>query len=224
MEMDEVLMECLQLIQSVVIEIPYREGSYQSLVSLVSSKVLYLVKKIKEESRGGEIRRTIVFVEKQYHAETLSDILRKFSRCDDELSSILTDFAFSPGSNLNVKNPSQRETINNNRRRLRATLAKFKDGRVNTLISTSVIEEGLDVRTCNLVIKFDFPMTFRSYVQSKGRARAKPSKYILMVSEADAEKFSKKYGEYRDMEELSLKECHHTVDEEEQVDIRLSLG
>ena len=49
-------------------------------------------------------------------------------------------------------------------------------------MSTNVVEEGLDMRSCNLVIKFDFPDNFRSYVQSKGRARAKPSQYILMVS------------------------------------------
>ena len=48
-------------------------------------------------------------------------------------------------------------------------------------MSTNVVEEGLDMRSCNLVIKFDFPDNFRSYVQSKGRARAKPSQYILLA-------------------------------------------
>ena len=51
-------------------------------------------------------------------------------------------------------------------------------------------------------------LVFRSYVQSKGRARAKPSEYILMMSDVDYLKSHKKYEEYRNMEELSLRECH----------------
>ena len=40
-----------------------------------------------------------------------------------------------------------------------------RKGDLNVLISTSVVEEGLDIRKCNLVIRYDFPQTFRSYVQ-----------------------------------------------------------
>lgn len=43
----------------------------------------------------------------------------------------------------------------------------------------------MDVQGCNLVVRFDFIQTFRSYVQSKGRARAKPSKFIAMVDIAE---------------------------------------
>ena len=213
-EMDQVMLECLCQVDSVVRKIPHSDGSYQSLRKLSSAKVLHLMEKLKTASQEEE-QRAIVFVEKQYHAETLCRILREFAKCDAELSNISTDFAYSPGSNLNVKDPNQREIVNNNRRRLRETLAKFKDGRVNTLVATSVIEEGLDVRTCNLVIKFDFPSTFRSYVQSKGRARAKPSKYILMISHSDREKKEKAYNSYRAMEDLSMRECHHRNEDDE---------
>ena len=66
---------------------------------------------------------------------------------------------------------------------------------MNVLISTSVVEEGIDVPSCNLVVKYDFPQTFRSYIQSKGRARKRGSQYILMVEDGD-ENEEKKYNEW----------------------------
>ncbi len=47
----------------------------------------------------------------------------------------------------------------------------------------------MDVQKCNLVVHFDPIQQFRSYVQSKGRARAKPSKFIVMVDKGEASKW-----------------------------------
>lgn len=41
----------------------------------------------------------------------------------------------------------------------------------NLLVATSVLEEGIDVPSCNLVVRFDRIQTYTSYVQSMGRAR-----------------------------------------------------
>ena len=51
------------------------------------------------------------------------------------------------------------------------------------LIATDVVEEGIDVQECNLVIMFDRVRTFRSYVQSKGRARMPGSRYMILNDE-----------------------------------------
>ena len=56
----------------------------------------------------------------------------------------------------------------------------FKTGSTNVLIATDVLEEGIDVQECNLVIMFDPVKTFRSYIQSKGRARVKNGEYIIL--------------------------------------------
>lgn len=61
------------------------------------------------------------------------------------------------------------------------TLIKFRKGELNCLFATSVAEEGLDIPDCNLVVRFDICKTMIQYVQSRGRARHKNSKFLHMV-------------------------------------------
>ncbi|KAG9560859.1 dicer-like protein, partial [Aureobasidium melanogenum] len=60
------------------------------------------------------------------------------------------------------------------------TLIKFRKGELNCLFATSVAEEGLDIPDCNLVVRFDICKTMIQYVQSRGRARRKNSKFLHM--------------------------------------------
>ena len=47
----------------------------------------------------------------------------------------------------------------------------FKTGEKNLLLATSVAEEGLDIRDCNYVIRYDMMGNEISLVQSRGRVR-----------------------------------------------------
>ena len=62
-------------------------------------------------------------------------------------------------------------------------LADFKAGDLNLLIATAVAEEGLDLTQCRLVIRYDLPSTPLEFIQSRGRARARNSKIVLMIQE-----------------------------------------
>ncbi|ERF76327.1 hypothetical protein EPUS_04185 [Endocarpon pusillum Z07020] len=64
-------------------------------------------------------------------------------------------------------------------------LADFRLGKNNLLVCTSVMEEGVDISSMNLVIRFDEPANFRAFIQSRGRARKVESKFVLMCSEYD---------------------------------------
>lgn len=67
----------------------------------------------------------------------------------------------------------------------RDTLEEFRAGRKNLIVATDVLEEGIDISACNLVICFDKPANLKSFVQRRGRARNRTSTFAIMISTED---------------------------------------
>lgn len=120
----------------------------------------------------------IVFVERRYTALVLSEQINIVAEHDPELTFVKSKFVIGHGTGGKVNYSNEAGC---NYKKQEEVLRQFRRHEFNLLIATCVVEEGLDIPKCNVVCRFDFPKTFRSYVQSKGRARAKDSTYYILV-------------------------------------------
>nr|CAB3497246.1 unnamed protein product [Digitaria exilis] len=110
--------------------------------------------------------RAIIFVERVVTALVLPKVLAELP----SLGFIRCASLIGHNNNQEMRSGQMQDAI-----------AKFRDGRVTLLVATSVAEEGLDIRQCNVVIRFDLAKTVLAYIQSRGRARKPGSDYILML-------------------------------------------
>lgn len=90
----------------------------------------------------------------------------------------------------------------NEHRKQELVLKRFRMRECNLLIGTSFLEDGIDLPKCNLVIRFDVPKDYRSYVHTKERARAADSLYCLLVDSYQRDLFVEQLAKYLETEEV----------------------
>ncbi|XP_010474687.1 PREDICTED: endoribonuclease Dicer homolog 1-like [Camelina sativa] len=131
----------------------------------VTPKVQSLIKLLLKYQHTADFR-AIVFVERVVAALVLPKVFAE-----------LPSLGFIRCASMIGHNNSQEMKSS----QMQDTISKFRDGHVTLLVATSVAEEGLDIRQCNVVMRFDLAKTVLAYIQSRGRARKPGSDYILMV-------------------------------------------
>ncbi len=134
-------------------------------------KIQTLVNITKEELQNNENSKLLIFTQFRDTAQTILSNLKEISQVK---ASIFVGQA--------KKKSSQGQT-GLNQKEQREVLEKFKAGKLNCLISTSVGEEGLDIVEVSCVIFYEpIPSAIRS-IQRKGRtARHSPGKLIIMIT------------------------------------------
>jgi hypothetical protein len=120
--------------------------------------------------------RVLIFVTTRRSANLLSDLINGFL---GEADTALTGFkarhivghgSGGSGGDGGMSVSSQQQVVHD-----------FKQGTFNILVSTAVCQEGIDVGSCSLVIRYDSASTETALIQTRGRARAKGSLLVVFI-------------------------------------------
>lgn len=103
-----------------------------------------------------------------------------------------------------LKEPREAE---NEHHRQEEVLRKYRAHECNIMIATSILEQGCDLPKCNLVIRFDLPLSFHSYVQSKSKARVADSYYMALGTSVQLSCYINDLAEYIQVESTLLRRC-----------------
>ena len=141
---------------------------------LLSAKTDALIRYLDREyqSFGGQIT-AIIFVQQRSTAWTLSYLLNNHPLLQGKYKAEPFVGAANAARGFQLIDLVDVKTQDN-------LLQKFRAGQRNICVATPVMEEGVDVPATNLVIRFDAPANFRSFIQSRGRARQVESKFVAL--------------------------------------------
>ncbi|KAJ8716612.1 hypothetical protein PYW07_003239 [Mythimna separata] len=186
---------------------------YQKIIKYSSEKVILMLNILKEYSpaildtpgvalkvnKSRKPLSAIIFTKQRFSAKVLYNLLKDVKNTNPtEFGFLKHDFVV--GFNVNpLKNTREEYYV---KKSSQQALLKFRNNDLNCLISTSVIEEGIDIPQCLLVLRYDPPLEYRSYIQSKGRARSSESSYVILVDKSEERKFMKNYEEFQRTEHL----------------------
>lgn len=87
-------------------------------------------------------------------------------------------------------------------RKQEEVLKRFRIHECNLLISTSILEHGIEIPKCNLVLRYDFPINYQSYVQCKSRARAIDALHVLLIPAAESKQRLVQLAQYHYIEKV----------------------
>ncbi|NXJ81973.1 IFIH1 protein, partial [Trogon melanurus] len=137
-----------------------------------NEKLIQLRNTLMEEFTKTEEPRGIIFTKTRLSAFALFQWIKDNPKFEEV--GIKAHYLIGAGHNSETKPMTQNEQ--------REVIDKFRGGNVNLLIATTVAEEGLDIKECNIVIRYGLVTNEIAMVQARGRARADESTYALVAS------------------------------------------
>jgi ERCC4-related helicase len=144
----------------------------------VSRKMHLLIDLLASEAKDNPNFTCLVFIEQRIWVACVAEILAHHPRTID-----LLRVGTFVGTSQSTKRKTNISTFAEPRNQ-QETLEEFRAGALNVILATSVLEEGIDVYSCHLVICFERPKNLKSFVQRRGRARKQESKYVIFVPES----------------------------------------
>ncbi|EQL38291.1 hypothetical protein BDFG_00652 [Blastomyces dermatitidis ATCC 26199] len=163
---------------------------WDSEPDLVSSKANLLIDLLEKEHTSDFTG--IIFAQQRSTVTMLAHLISKHPRLKDLIV---------PGAFLGDAGYADRtSTITelHNTKTQRGSIDDLRSGKKNLLVATSVLEEGIDVSACHLVVCFDAISNLRSFIQRRGRARKERSKFVIFLN-GDDKSQEKKWNKMEDV-------------------------
>ena len=156
-----------------------------------------------------EAPRIIVFIERRQVVTAMYKYLTKLRREVEGCANLKVCYVLGGTTGSGSKEDDDSKLSDFEVKNLQAikkqqeqALIDFREGKYNIMLATSVVEEGLDIPACNIVIRYDFPQTYRAYVQSRGRARKRPAKFVFFMKETEKNEKTDLLKRFNDIEML----------------------
>eukprot|EP00854_Cymbomonas_tetramitiformis_P016987 gene16987-20192_t len=160
------------------------DGSDYAAVPRLSDKASVLIEELRmlrgEVERANGTWRGLIFVERKSCAVGLVQLLRRvpelaFLQCGMEVGHIST------AVDRRYRNASCHAATAT---ATTTALRSFMSGELNMLVATSVLEEGLDVPNCRLVVLFNVQNNVCKFIQARGRARHSASRLLVLAPDS----------------------------------------
>nr|XP_033802778.1 interferon-induced helicase C domain-containing protein 1 [Geotrypetes seraphini] len=136
-----------------------------------NEKLVKLRRTILEEFSKNDEARGIIFTKTRQSADALLHWIKENEKFED--LGVKAHYLIGAGHNSEFKPMTQNEQ--------KEVIGKFSTGKLNLLIATTVAEEGLDIKECNIVIRYGLVTNEIAMMQARGRARADDSTYVLVA-------------------------------------------
>ncbi|KAJ3021529.1 Dicer-like protein 1 [Thoreauomyces humboldtii] len=151
----------------------WEAGGCFPTLDTVSPKVAALLKTLEGYREQADTFCGIIFVERRSTATVLFQLIKKWAGLDFLRCEMIV------GHGTGGHNPLD---VNMSILQQHKVVQGFRKGHFNLLLATRVAEEGLDIKTCMLVIRFDSGqhLTLTNYIQSRGRARHIASRFVIL--------------------------------------------
>ncbi|XP_014250997.1 endoribonuclease Dcr-1 [Cimex lectularius] len=155
----------------------------------------------------------IIFVQKRFTAKILYHLFNDLHKNDPDFVNIVTLYTVNKTADPNL-DPREAEVEH---RKQEDVLKRFRMRECNLVIATSVLEEGIELPRCNLIVRYDLVTEFKSHAHCKGRARQQISYYILLVEKSLLASFMKLYSKFICTEKILLgRTMNHEPSESEE--------
>ncbi|KAL1901406.1 Dicer-like protein 2 [Sporothrix stenoceras] len=170
----------LALLQHVVTKHPPRPDTkkdHRSHAEFYNGLSVRVQKLVEILSNHGAAQPTgIVFVREQPMAAVLAHLISIHPRLSSRYKAghVVGMSKFQFGRGLDGLLPMAPKDV-------RIPLIDFRNRKLNLLVATSVIEEGIDIPACNFVVCIDDLMSLKAFIQRRGRARDESSQFHLLL-------------------------------------------